>query len=190
MERDGYNFELRRKLFHALFGFFLIFILYHSTRTNLIIVLTIFLIMGSIIIVLMWQGRNIPIADWFVEKLERENARFPGYGAFWYVVGILLLALFISNVHAIAASIVTLAFGDGAATIFGLKGRHPLAYNRRKTIEGSLAFFIFSLPAYLFVGWMGIVLAALEAVVEILPTPIDDNLLIPVTAIFIFIIAA
>ena len=114
----------------------------------------------------MQQGRKIPIADWFEEKFERENVRFPGYGAFWYVVGTLLLALSLNSANEIAAAIVALAAGDSAATIFGIRGRHPLPYNRIKTVEGSVAFFVFSLPACLFVGWMGIALAAIAAIVE------------------------
>jgi dolichol kinase len=188
MKRGRLDFEIRRKLFHTLFGLFLIFILFYSGQNSLIIFLIIFLILGSILIVLMQQGRKIPIADWFEKKFERENVRFPGYGAFWYVVGTLLLALSLSSANEIAAAIVTLAVGDSAATIFGIRGRHPLPYNRIKTIEGSVAFFVFSLPAYLFVGWMGVALAAIAAAAESLATPIDDNLLIPITAILFFII--
>jgi len=188
MKRGQLDFEIRRKLFHALFGLFLIFILFYYGQNSLIIFLTLFLIFGSVMIVLMQKGRKIPIADWFEETFERENVRFPGYGAFWYVVGTLLLALSLSNAYEIAAAIVTMAAGDSAATIFGIRGRHPLPYNPIKTVEGSVAFFVFSLPAYLFVGWIGIALAALAAVAESLATPVDDNLLIPIMAILFFII--
>ncbi|MBN1235262.1 MAG: hypothetical protein JW999_04335 [Methanotrichaceae archaeon] len=188
MKRGRLNFEIRRKLFHALFGLFLILILFYSGQNTLIIFLTFFLILGSLLIVLMQQGRKIPIADWFEEKFERENVRFPGYGAFWFVVGTLLLALSLSRIDEIAAAIVVLAAGDSAATIFGIPGRHPLPYNPIKTVEGSIAFFVFSLPGCLFVGWMGIALAALSALAESLATPLDDNLLIPLTAILFFIL--
>ena len=184
----NFYFELRRKLFHLFFGLFLIFILFYSGRINLIIFLCVFLFIGCIMIFVMQKGRKIPIADWLEEKFERKNVRFPGYGAFWYVVGALLVALFLGNAHEIAAAIVALAAGDSAATIFGILGSHRLPYNRRKTREGSLAFFVFSLPACLFVGWIGIALAAIAAIVESLDTPVDDNLLIPVTAIIFFII--
>jgi len=186
MKRGNFSFELRRKLFHFFFGLFLIFILIYSGRRNLIIFLSFVLIMGCILIFMMRQGRKIPIADWFEVKFERENVRFPGYGAFWYVVGTLLLALSLSSANEIAAAIVTLAAGDSAATIFGIRGRHPLPYNRIKTVEGSVAFFLFSLPACLFVGWMGVALAALATIAESLDTSVDDNLLIPVSAIICF----
>jgi dolichol kinase len=188
MERYVLEFELKRKLLHSFFGLILISVLLHSGRENLIILLSLVLLLGSIMVVWRLQGRQIPVADWFEETFERENVRFPGYGAFWYVVGTLLLALFIGNANQIAAGILTLAAGDSAATIFGVRARHALPYNRCKTVEGSLAFFIFSLTACLFVGWMGVGLAAFTAVVESLPTPVDDNLTIPVAAALFFII--
>lgn len=188
IRRGNFKFELRRKLFHFFFGIFLIFILIYSGRINLIIFLSIVLIMGCIMIVLMQKGRKIPIAGWLEETFEREDVRFPGYGAFWYVAGALLLALFLGNADEIAAAIVALAAGDSAATIFGIRGRHPLPYNRHKTVEGSIAFFAFTLPACLFVGWIGIMLAAIAAAVESLDTPVDDNLLIPITAILFFMV--
>jgi dolichol kinase len=140
---NNFYFELRRKLFHFFFGLFLIFILIYSGRLNLIIFLGFFLILGCIMIVIMQKGREIPIAGWFEETFERKNVRFPGYGAFWYVVGALLLVLFLRNANEIAAAIIALAAGDAAATIFGILGRHPLPYNRMKTVEGSVAFLSF-----------------------------------------------
>ncbi len=188
MKRDILEFELKRKLLHSFFGLILISVLFYSGRKNLIILLSLMLLFGSIMVMWRLQGRQIPVAGWFEETFERENVRFPGYGAFWYVVGTLLAALFLGNPDEIAAVILTLAAGDSAATIFGVRGRHPLPYNRCKTIEGSIAFFVFSLTAFLFVGWMGVALAALTAVVESLPTPVDDNLTIPVAAALFFII--
>ncbi|MDD2755801.1 MAG: hypothetical protein PHS80_09770 [Methanothrix sp.] len=182
----NFYFELRRKLFHLFFGIFLIFILFYLGRMHLIIFLCIFLFLGGILIFVMQKGWKIPVAEWLEKTFERKNVRFPGYGAFWYVVGALLISILLSNAHEIAAAIVALAAGDSAATIFGILGTHPLPHNRRKTMEGSLAFFVFSLPACLFVGWMGIALAAVAAIVESLDTPVDDNLLIPFAAIIFF----
>ncbi len=85
--------ELRRKLFHSLFGLALIFILWYFDRIILIIFLGLMLLFGSIMIVVRLKGYRIPIADWFEETFERDNVAFPGYGAFWYVVGTLLMVL-------------------------------------------------------------------------------------------------
>ena len=94
MKGEAFEFELRRKLLHSFFGLSLISILFYSGRMNLIFFLSLLLLLGSIMVALRLQGRKIPVADWFEETFERENVRFPGYGAFWYVVGTLLAALF------------------------------------------------------------------------------------------------
>jgi dolichol kinase len=188
MRRGNFHFELRRKLFHLFFGLSLIFILIHSGRGNLIIFLSLFLAAGSIAIVLMKQGRRIPLAGWFEVKFEREDVRFPGYGAFWFVVGALLIALSLSEANEISAALMVMAAGDSAATIFGVKGSHPLPHNRLKTAEGSAAFFIFSLSSCIFIGWQGAALALLGAVVESLATPVDDNLMVPVAMILFFLL--
>jgi dolichol kinase len=117
MKRTAFEFEIRRKLLHSFFGLFLISILFYSGRKNLIIFLSLLLLLGSIMVVWRIQGRKIPVADWFEETFERENVRFPGYGAFWYVVGTLLAALFLGTSNEIAAAILTLALGDSAATV-------------------------------------------------------------------------
>lgn len=184
----NFHFELRRKLFHLFFGIFLIILLYYSGRTYLMIFLGTILIFGIMMILLMKNGKRIPVADWLEETFERENVRFPGYGAFWYVVGALLLSIFLNNSTEIAAGIMTLAAGDSAATIFGIIGHHRLPYNRRKTWEGSIAFFVFALPACLFVGWAGAALAAIASIVEGLPAPMDDNLLVPISVIVFFLL--
>jgi dolichol kinase len=183
---EGDGLELRRKLFHSCFGLFLIFVLFNSGRKTLIILLSLLLLCGSIIIIWRLQGNQISIIKWFEKTFERKNAKFPGYGAFWFVFGTLLLALSLSHSNEIAAGILILALGDSAATIFGIRGNYPLPYNRCKTIEGSVAFFIFSLTSCPLVGWMGFPLAFLTSVVESLPVPFDDNLLIPIAAALFF----
>jgi len=186
MKRSNFNFELRRKLFHLFFGLSLIFILMQLGREKLIIFLSLFLAAGSIAIILMKRGWRIPVAGWFEEKFEREDVRFPGYGAFWFVVGALLIALSLSQADEISAALMILAAGDSAATIFGVVGSHRLPHNRLKTFEGSAAFFAFSLSSCIFVGSQGVALALLGAAVESLSAPVDDNLLIPVSAILFF----
>jgi dolichol kinase len=143
--------------------------------------------MGSLMIVWMRHGRKIPVVGWFERTFEREGVRFPGYGAFWYVVGSLIFVLFVHDAGRIAAMLVALALGDSASTIIGIRGGHPLFYNRQKTLEGSIAFFVLSLPVCLILGIeSGLFFALLMAIVEGLPLPIDDNLMIPVASMLFF----
>ncbi len=181
------RFELGRKANHISIGIVFIFILYYFGRSLLLIFITFFLFFGSAIIIFINRGRKIPVATLMVERFERKNAAFAGCGAFWYMMGSLLLVLFIPDSHEIASAIIALALGDAAATIFGIRnGRHRHFYNSEKTVEGSAAFFIFSLPACILLGWTGAVFAALMAVVESLPLPADDNLTIPAASIIFF----
>lgn len=185
MKRGDFHFELGRKLIHLFFGLFLIFILMNLGRSYLMIFLAVFLAAGSMMIVLMSQGWRLPVVQWFEDKFEREDVRFPGYGAFWFVVGALLIAIFLQSTDEIAAALLVLAAGDSAATIFGVLGKHRLPHNRKKTVEGSAAFFVFSLSACIFVGWTAVALAALGTAVEGLDVPADDNLLIPIALIIV-----
>jgi len=120
--------------------------------------------------------------------LQREDVIFPSYGAFWFVVVALLIVVSLSSRDETAAALLVLSAGDSAATIFGVLGRHLLPHNRKKTAEGSAAFFIFSLSSCFFLGSKGVALATLSAAVESLDTPVDDNLLIPIASILFFYI--
>ncbi len=84
------------------------------------------------------------------------------------------------------ASIMILALGDGSATLFGKNfGRTVLPFNKRKRVEGSIFGFLFAfLGALLFVTdpIKALVGAAVGMLVESLPTPISDNLAVPIVS--------
>jgi len=97
---------------------------------------------------------------------------------------------FLHSPSEIAAVIFILAIGDGASTIIGMKGKHKIPYNKEKTFEGTVAFFLFSLPAYFFIGEAIIPLAIIAAVVESLPLRLDDNLTVPIACTVFFLVSA
>jgi len=82
------------------------------------------------------------------------------------------------------ASIMILALGDGFATLFGKKfGRTVFPFNKGKRVEGSIFGFLFAfLGARLFVvsPVKALVGAAVGMLVESLPTPVSDNLAVPI----------
>ncbi|MGC8675939.1 MAG: hypothetical protein ACP5T3_00265, partial [Candidatus Micrarchaeia archaeon] len=112
-----------------------------------------------------------------ISALERENVAL-GSGAFWLALGAMLILSFISEEAYVAALFMALFFGDSAATIIGIKfGRHGLAYNRNKSVEGALAYFVcVAALAYAFVGVYALAIAALGALVESADIRIDDNI--------------
>jgi dolichol kinase len=121
------------------------------------------------------------------KTFERKDAKFPGYGAFWFMLGALLFALSLSDVYEIAAVFLTLTLGYSAATIFGIIVPIFSDIIDARQLK-ALGIYHFFSPSCLLVGWIGVPLAILAAIVESLLFPFDDNLLIPIIAALFFII--
>ncbi|MFB0514401.1 MAG: HAD-IB family phosphatase [Candidatus Bathyarchaeia archaeon] len=103
----------------------------------------------------------------------------------FFAAGIMLaLLLFPEPVN--YASIAIFTLGDGAATLFGRKlGRNVFPFNKGKRIEGTIFGFIFALLGALFFlrnPLKALIGAAVGMLMEALPTPISDNLTIPLTS--------
>ena len=100
----------------------------------------------------------------------------------YYAVGI-LLTLLLFHSPASSAAIAIFCLGDSSASIIGgTLSRKALPFNRAKTLEGSIGGFFFAfLAGSIFVSpWLALVGAAVGMLVEYLPLPINDNLLIPI----------
>jgi uncharacterized protein (TIGR00297 family) len=120
-------------------------------------------------------------------------------GILLYPLAVLaLVVLFHDRLEVAAAAWAILAAGDGAAGVVGARwGRRPIPWNRRKTIEGSIAFALAAgVFAWVVLVWMGqspaaaALLAAptclFAAGVESLPWRLDDNLTVPIlSALFL-----
>lgn len=178
--------EFGRQLIHGSAGVLLILFLAVFGREYLMFLLAAVLLAGSLVINWKMLGSKIALADWFAEKFERPAARFPGYGSAWYVAGALMLAVFLNDYGRIAAGIWLLGIGDAASTVIGMRGKNKMSHNPAKTWEGMLAFFVSSLFAYFFIGWLAIPLALLAAIAESLPLPYDDNMVIPAVCVLFF----
>lgn len=180
--------EISRQLFHIFVGLIALGILALFGRGYLIAAVFVVLIIGSLLINFRLLGKKIFFVEWFEKRFERDNVPFSGWGSACYAAGVLLIATFIGNTDKISAAIFVLAIGDAFSTIIGRLGKHPLPYNKNKTVEGLLAFFITSLPAFLFIGPLIIPLAALAAIFESLPLPIDDNITVPIISTLFFLV--
>jgi len=106
-------------------------------------------------------------------------------GASFLFAGMMLTVLLFHKEAAIPALfIVTLA--DPMAALIGKRfGRHKLL---GKTLEGSFGFFITASAVMIIFtgyGWLGIAVALLAALVEIVPLKLNDNILIPVISGFL-----
>lgn len=153
--------------------------LYNFGRTFVAAATFFILIIGTLLINLIFVGKRFGFVDWFLKKFERRDVLFPGWGSACYTAGILIPLAFLSDISQISAVIFVMAVGDSFSTLFGKYGKHKLPYNKNKSFEGSAAFLLSSLPAWIFVGPQIVPLALAGAVIESLEIGIDDNLTIP-----------
>jgi dolichol kinase len=179
--------ETGRQLFHLIVGLFALGLLLHFGRSFTAAAVFIVIIIGTLLMNLRLLGFKIPLVTWFEKNFEREGAKLPGWGSACYAAGNLMLLTFLTDTYQIAACMIILALGDSVSTIIGRLGKNKIPYNGSKTIEGSLAFFIASLSAFLFIGPSAIALAALATVVESIPE-LEDNLTIPIACIALMLI--
>jgi len=131
------------------------------------------------------MGRNFPILTSITSRaaVKLEPYEFATAPIF-YALGI-ILSLTIFPPAAGYASIAILTLGDGSATLFGKKlGKTRFPFNKAKKLEGSiLGFTLAFLGATLFIDpTRALISAAAGMLTECLPTPINDNLIIPLTA--------
>jgi uncharacterized protein (TIGR00297 family) len=148
----------------------------------------------------IFNWKVLPIAGG--RAMWREGEHGAGYarGMLIYPLSVLGLVLLFRDEPWMAAAVwAVLAWGDGMASIAGLAlGGARLPWNAGKTWSGLLAFVAFgTVGAAAFAGWtlklppggwfspriLGLVLplALVCALVESLPTTLDDNLTVPLT---------
>ncbi len=126
-----------------------------------------------------------------VGKAERREdlESFPLRGVVFFFLSSGIVSAVFSNEIA-ASAIAALAVGDGMATLIGRKwGKHKLKYNMRKSVEGTVACFLFSFLASLpILGVsLSIINGVVASIVESLPHRehtrlgllLDDNFTIP-----------
>ena len=129
--------------------------------------------------------KNLPVISAITRNAASPTELYEFAAApLYFAAGILLtLLLFPTPVNAAAIAIFTL--GDSTASLFGgLISKKPLPFNKGKTLEGSLFGFFFAfLGAAFFVSpTLALIAAAVAMIIESLPLPVNDNILIPLSA--------
>lgn len=162
--------------------FAIYFVLDNFSAAFLIFLVTMLYIMSELARML---GINVPIVSTITWKAATQPEIYEFVTApIFFAMGITLtLILFPPEVS--YASIAVFTLGDGFATLFGKKlGKHVFSYNKGKKIEGTFfGFLIAALGAAVFVSPLkALVGAALGMIAESLPSPISDNLTIPLVA--------
>jgi len=130
-------------------------------------------------------GTKVPIISkitlWAADRSELQEFNT---APIFHALGI-ALSLLIFPTRIGYAAIAVLTLGDSFASIFGKRfGRRKIPFNRGKSIEGSIiGLTVAFLGAWIFVDPItALVGAAAGILIEALPLPIDDNLLIPIAA--------
>jgi dolichol kinase/phosphoserine phosphatase len=128
------------------------------------------------------EGRTLPLVSAITRHAASQSelygfAAAPLYFAFGIVATLLLFPS-----PAAGGAIAMFCLGDSAASLFGGLISTSLPFNKGKTWEGSLAGFFFAfLGGTFFVSpIIALIGAAIAMTVEVLPLPINDNVLVPV----------
>lgn len=188
MSKQAIDKELLRQMFHLALGFLIIIILMKLGRNVLMAACFFALVIGTLIINQLLLGRRMGFIDGFIKYFERDKVIFPGWGSSTYIAGVLILVTALENTPEIIAGIFILAVGDSFSTTIGRYCKTKWPHNKRKTIEGSITFFVTSLPAYFFIGPVIFPIAFVAALVESFEWPLDDNLIIPIACGIMFMI--
>jgi dolichol kinase/phosphoserine phosphatase len=130
------------------------------------------------------KRKTLPLFSVITQRAATYHERYEfATSPLFFALGILLtLFFFPSPIN--YASIAIFSFGDSTAAIFGnIYGKKKLSLNKLKTLEGSLIGFFFAfLAGTVFVHpLIALTCAIIAMVVEYLPLPLNDNLLIPLT---------
>ena len=131
----------------------------------------------------LWRldGKELPLIS-AITRHAASQSELRGFAAapLYFAFGI-LFTLVVFPHPASYAAIAMFCFGDAAASLFGGLISTSLPFNKGKTWEGSLAGFVLAfLAGSFFVSPpLALVGAAIAMAVEVLPLPINDNVLIP-----------
>ena len=172
--------EYLRQLIHAS-GIFIVILSYFLSPLILILIcIAIVLFVEAIFRIV--KTHNIFFFSTFLKKCKREDDE---KGFVYFFIGIILtIYLFQFNMAIANAAIIILLFGDSSSTIFGKRfGKTLLPWSKRKTIIGTLAFFVVAfIGASTQLPLLPSLFGALCGALTEAYSPIDDNIPIPVVS--------
>jgi len=178
--------HLGRKLFHVLGGLGLLSLYFIFGRNNSFIL---YGALAAVVLLIEVARLSLPAVNHFFYahfgSFIRKNEEHSMTGTVPYILGI-SLSLYAYATPVAVAAVCFLAFGDVAATTVGERfGRTKIG---KKSLEGTAAFIVIAVSAGLalhlaglhLTPWVIVVGAVVAAGVELLPLPVNDNLMIPV----------
>ena len=128
------------------------------------------------------EGRDLPLISAITRHAASQSELY-GFAAapLYFAIGIVATLLLFPTLAG-GAAIAMFCLGDSVASLFGGLISTSLPFNKGKTWEGSLAGFVFAfLAGTFFVSpWLALAGAAIAMTIEVLPLPVNDNVLVPV----------
>lgn len=180
---DVMDRELVRQLIHASGVFVLILGLF--LKIDVLILLCVIMVVSVEILFILDKYIHIPVFSSIMFTCKRSDDE---RGFLYFFLGIIsTLVIFSFNLSIAYSAILLLLIGDSLSTIVGRKfGKHKLPFNKHKSLEGSLAFFIVGFicclillpPIPAFTG-------ALAGTLTEAYSPVDDNIPIPLVSAMI-----
>jgi dolichol kinase len=181
--------HLGRKLFHLVGGLGLLSLYYLLGRQQALICYGLLIV---VVLAVDITRLRVPAFNRFIQarfsSFIRKNEANKLTGTAPYVLGI-AISLLLYRTDIATAAICFLAFGDVAATTVGERyGRTKIS--GEKSLEGMLAFVAAAFLSGVLLNFSGIHLlhglilagSIIAACVELLPLPVNDNLVIPVVS--------
>lgn len=181
--------HLGRKLYHLLGGLGLLSLYYLLGRRQALICYGVLI---AVVLAVDITRLRVPAFNQLIQtrfsSFIRKNEANKITGTAPYVLGI-ALTLLLYRTDIATAAVCFLAFGDVAATTVGERyGRTKIS--GEKSLEGTLAFVAAAVLSGVLLNFAGIHLmhglilagAIVAAGVELLPLPVNDNLVIPVVS--------
>jgi phytol kinase len=156
--------------------------------SSLIFIVTLLYIASELV---RLRGTNIPVFSTLTWRaaIKPELYEFITAPIIYAIAIMVSLILFSPPIN--YASIAILALGDGFATLFGKKfGRTTFLFNKGKQVEGSFFGFLFAfMGARAFVNpTQALIASAIGMLMESLPTPVSDNLTVPIVSGLVLIV--
>jgi dolichol kinase len=180
--------HLGRKLFHVLGGLGLLSLYFIFGRSNSFIL---YGALAAVVLLIEVARLSLPAMNHFFYthfgSFIRKNEEHTMTGTVPYIIGI-GLSLYAYATPVAVAAVCFLAFGDVAATTIGERfGRTKMG---NKSLEGTGAFIVIAVAAGLalhlaglhLTPWVIVAGAVVAAGVELLPLPVNDNLVIPIVS--------
>ena len=181
--------EEHRQLVHVTAGVAVILLVMALGKQAALIALTAVISAGMLLATIKMLGFSLGPLEHLLEQFERKKTIMPFQGAVMLAVGSLFALTFAPTLSFGVATVAILAFGDGFATYFGIKGKTKVHWNPRKTWRGLLAFAIAGgIAAAPFIGLAAFGYSTVLAFVESVNVEVDDNLVIPIAAVVIKLI--